>query len=92
MIETFRTRFPRLGALLETAEADVLASLAFPRAHWTKIWSNNPLERLIKEVKRRTDVIGIFPNTAAVIRLVEPCSPSSTRSGKWDVALSAWSP
>lgn len=46
----------------------MLAYLAFPRAHWTKTWSNNPRERLIKEVKRLTDVIGIFPNTAAVVR------------------------
>ena len=48
----------------------MLAYLAFPAGHWRQIWSNNPLERLNKEVKRRTDVLGIFPTTAAVVRLV----------------------
>ena len=63
-------RFPKAAELLNEAKDDVLAFAVFPESHWRKIWSNNPLERLNKEIKRRTNVIGIFPNDRAAIRLI----------------------
>ena len=63
-------RFPKVAALMAAAKPEVLAFAAFPRAHWQKIWSTNPLERINKEIKRRSRVVGIFPNQASAIRLV----------------------
>jgi putative transposase len=67
--DQLRVKFPKLGAMLDESEADVLAFMAFPKAHRTQIASTNPLERLNAEIKRRTNVVGIFPNDASIIRL-----------------------
>ena len=68
--DQLRTRFPKISKLMDEAEEAVLAHMSFPREHWSKIHSTNPLERLNGEIKRRTHVVGIFPNEAAIYRLV----------------------
>jgi len=68
--DTLAERFSKAAESMRDAKTDVLAFAAFPQAHWRKIWSNNPLERLNKEVKRRSNVVGIFPNDRAAIRLI----------------------
>ena len=68
--DQLRPKVPKLATLLDEAEDDVLAYMTFPREHRAKIHSTNPIERLNGEIKRRTEVVGIFPNEAAIIRLV----------------------
>lgn len=68
--DQIRPKVPKLATLMDSAEEDMLAYMTFPRQHWTKLHSTNPIERLNGEIKRRTDVVGIFPNEDSILRLV----------------------
>jgi putative transposase len=68
--DQLRPKVPKLAVLMDEAEEDVLAYMTFPQQHRAKLHSTNPLERLNGEIKRRTEVVGIFPNEAAITRLV----------------------
>ncbi len=70
VLKAMESRWPKAAEVLAGGEEEVLTYMSFPQEHWTRIYSTNPLERLNKEVKRRTNVVGIFPNTDAVLRLV----------------------
>jgi putative transposase len=83
LVDRLEERLPRAAALLQEAEAEILAHMDFPREHWTKLSSTNPLERLNKEIARRTRVVGIFPTQASLIRLAG--SLLAEQSDEWAV-------
>lgn len=70
VVNSMQSRWPQAASLLQTAEEEILTYMAFPKEHWTRIYSTNPLERLNKEIKRRTKVVEIFPDEASAVRLV----------------------